>query len=260
MSVLQEIIKNKKEDLAVLKSSVPLSDLKERVKDCGQTRPFGCALKREADDTIRLIAELKKASPSEGVIREDFNLQEILKIYAHKAVYAISVLTEERYFMGSLGNLTGARKATKKPLLRKDFIVDDYQLYESRVYGADAVLLICAALDKYHLADILGLSAELSLECLVEVHNFRELDAALSSGAGIIGINNRDLNTLRTSLNVTFDLVNDIPAGKVVVSESGIHTSEDVKEIASRGIDAILVGTTLMKADDIGKKIDELVG
>ena len=237
-----------------------MSELKARVKNAGDVRPFRTSIKREQHKPVKLIAELKKASPSEGRIREDFNLTEIISIYDKKNVDAISILTEERFFEGSLDYLNKARQITGKPLLRKDFILDDYQVYESRANGADAILLIVAALDKYQLIDLQGLSKELSLECLVEVHDLKELDTALYSGADIIGINNRDLNTLKTTLNTTFDLLKDIPKNKIIVSESGIKTREDVKAIESSRADAILVGTTLMKSADIGKKIDELMG
>jgi indole-3-glycerol phosphate synthase len=260
MNVLQEIVKNKREALGHTKSRVPLAELKTRISDTEKSRPFKAAITRKQNEPIKFIAELKKASPSEGRIRENFNIQEILSIYDKKPVHALSILTEEQYFQGSLDYLNQAKQRTQKPLLRKDFIFDEYQLYESRVNGADAVLLIVASLDKAQLVDLLGLSQELSLECLVEVHNLRELNTALYSQADIIGINNRDLKTLITSLDTTFNLVNDIPEGNVIVSESGIHTRKDVEAIESRRVDAILVGTTLMKAEDIGEKIDELMG
>ncbi|HDZ01235.1 MAG TPA: indole-3-glycerol phosphate synthase TrpC [Nitrospirae bacterium] len=260
MSVLEEILNNKKEELKQTKSSVPLSGLKARLTDVKETRPFKVSVTRGRGEAVKLIAELKKASPSEGRIREDFNVNEIIKTYDKKQVAAISVLTESRYFEGSLDYLNLARSKTEKPLLRKDFIVDDYQIYEARVNGADAVLLITAALDRSHMDDLLGLSKELSLDCLVEVHNHKELDQALRSGADIIGINNRDLVTLKTSIDTTFELLKDIPVGKVIVSESGIHAREHVERLSESNVDAILVGTTIMKAEDIGAKIDELMG
>jgi indole-3-glycerol phosphate synthase len=259
MSILGEIVLNKKNELASVKRSVPLSELKARLADIGPPRNFKDAITRDRGP-VRLIAELKKMSPSRGLIREDFDLPEIISVYNAKDVSAISVLTEKRYFGGSLEFLDEARKRTPKPLLRKDFIVDDYQLYEARVHSADAVLLIAASLEKSLLGDLYGLAAELSLDSLVEVHTWKELDAALSCGADIIGINNRDLSTLNISLNVTFGMLKDIPEGIVVVSESGINSRADVESIESTGIDAVLVGTTLMQADDIGAKIDELMG
>jgi indole-3-glycerol phosphate synthase len=259
MSILQEILKYKKEELKQRKSIISLKEIKTRLKDIPPTKDFKTAIKREKNQTIKLIAEIKRASPSEGVIRVDFDLSEIASVYDSKDVSAISVLTEERFFQGSLDYLNNVRRTTKKSLLRKDFIIDDYQVYESRLNGADAILLIVAALDRSQLAELQGLSNELSLECLIEVHNLKELDIALYSGVEIIGINNRDLNTSQIDLNTTFELLKDIPDNKVIVSESGINTRGDVKAIESTRADAILVGTTLMKAKDIGAKIDELL-
>ncbi len=260
MGILHEILRNKMEELKHSKKSVPLNDLKARLRDVEAPRLFKEAVKREQSHPVNLIAEIKKASPSEGIIKKDFNVSEIISIYDRKAVNAVSVLTDQRFFKGRLDYLGIVRQKTVKPLLRKDFIIDEYQVYESRAGGADAILLIVTALDKHHLTDLLGLSKELSLECLVEVHNLKELDTALSCEADIIGINNRNLNTLQISLSTTFELVKDIPEGKIIVSESGINTRNDVKAIEAVKVDAILVGTTLMKAQDIGVKIDELLG
>lgn len=260
MSVLQEIVQNKKQELRQRKGSVPLDEVKTRARDSEAVRPFREVLRRKNRGPLRLIAELKKASPSEGRIRQDFNVSDIISIYDEKDVSAISILTEERYFEGSLDYLAQARRITKKPLLRKDFIFDEYQVYESRANGADALLLIVASLAKSQLEDLLGLSGELSLECLVEVHTLKELDTALNSGAEIIGINNRDLKTLTTNLSTTFELLKDIPDDKIIVSESGIYTRQDIEAIESSRADAVLVGTTIMRAEDIGVKIDELTG
>jgi indole-3-glycerol phosphate synthase len=260
MSVLQEIVKNKKQELEQRKRIVPLDEVKARARGSEAVRPLREVLRRKNSEPLRLIAELKKASPSEGRIRQDFNVSDIISIYDEKDVSAISVLTEERYFEGSLDYLAQARAITKKPLLRKDFLFDDYQVYESRASGADALLLIVASLAPSQLEDLLGLAGELSLECLVEVHTLKELDTALSSGAELIGINNRDLKTLTTNLNITFELLKDIPADKIIVSESGIHTRQDIESIESSNVDAVLVGTTIMRTEDIGAKIDELMG
>lgn len=259
MSILREIVRNKKNELESVKRNVPLSGLKARLSDLDPARPFKEAIVRK-NGPVRLIAELKKASPSKGLIRADFDLTHIVSVYDAKDVAAVSVLTEQRFFGGSLDFLEEARKRTQKPLLRKDFIFDDYQVYEARANKADALLLIAAALEKSHLSDLYGLSTELSLDCLVEVHNWKELDSALSCGAEIIGINNRDLSTLNISLNVTFGMLKDIPEDITVVSESGIKNRSDVESIQSTRVDAILVGTTIMQADDIGAKIDELLG
>ncbi len=260
MSILNDILKNKKEELQAAKISVPLAELKAMVKDVKPIKEFRNAVKREMNGPVKVIAEIKKASPSEGLIRKDFNLPEIVPIYNKKDVAAISVLTEERYFSGKLDFLNKTRKKTVKPLLRKDFIFDEYQVYESRVNHADAILLIVAALEKSQLGDLFELAKSLTLDCLVEVHDWKELDMALYCGAEIIGINNRDLKTLNINLKTTFDLLKDIPDDRIVISESGISTRADVQTVEATQTDAILVGTTLMKAEDIGKKIDELMG
>jgi indole-3-glycerol phosphate synthase len=260
MSILNEILQSKKEELGHTKGTVTLSDLKARILDMEPAIPFRQSIARTAGSPIKLIAELKKASPSKGLIREDFNVPEIVSVYNSKDVAAISVLTEERYFQGKLPYLGEARKRTLKPLLRKDFIFDDYQIFEARANGADAVLLIVAALERSRLSDLYGRAQEMGLDCLIEVHSFRELDTALYCGADIIGINNRNLMTLDISLNMTFELLKDIPQDKTVVSESGINSRADVESIEATATDAILVGTTLMKSPDIGKKIDELLG
>ncbi|MBI4686375.1 MAG: indole-3-glycerol phosphate synthase TrpC [Nitrospirae bacterium] len=261
MSVLEEILKHKREDLKRIKSALPLQELKTRIKDTPQTQSFKSAIKRQENAPLRLIAEIKKASPSKGLIRADFNLSDIASVYnENEGVSAISVLTEEKFFQGSLTYLKEARRITQKPLLRKDFIFDEYQVYEARANSADAILLIAACLEKAQLIDLQGLARELSLDTLVEVHDFKELDMALRSDAEIIGINNRDLKTLKIDINKTFELLRDIPSGKIIVSESGISTREDVKMLESSRVDAMLVGTTIMKTKDIKTKIDELLG
>jgi len=259
MGMLEEILRNKREELREKKGALALRELRQRVRDAGPVRGFGEAIRRDAG-RLRLIAEVKRASPSMGVIREDLDLLGIISIYEKSRVDAISILTDERFFGGSINHLKTAREATTRPLLRKDFIIDEYQIYEARAYGADAVLLIVSALERSQLADLMALAGELSLDCLVEVHNLRELDMALYCNAVIIGINNRDLRTLEVDLDTTFNLIKDIPEGRIVVSESGINSRADVQRIDSAGVDAILVGTSLMEAEDIGSRIDELMG
>lgn len=239
------------------KIAVSLSDLKAEAKDAPDTRDFKGSISRE---TISLIAEIKKASPIKGIIREDFNPSEIARIYEDNGADAISVLTEEDFFKGEDTYLRDIRKITGIPLLRKDFIFDEYQVYESRVLGADAILLITSILDKSQLTEYIGLSKELGMDPLVEVHHWKELDKALQSGADIIGINNRDLESFMTDINVTIELIRDIPEGKIVVSESGVSTREDVERLEAAGVKAILVGEALMKSRDIGGKIKELMG
>jgi indole-3-glycerol phosphate synthase len=256
--ILDEIIAYKKEELAGTKLRVPLADVRSRAADAGPARGFGRAL--AAGKGIRLIAEVKKASPSKGVIRPDFDPVGIAGAYERSGAACISVLTEQKYFQGSLGYLGAIRQAVGLPLLRKDFIVDPYQIFEARAAGADAVLLIAACLERRRLEDYLGIAAEAGLDVLVESHTARELDASLSAGAAIIGINNRDLSSFAVSLETTFAMLKDIPDDRTVVSESGIGTRDDVARLERAGVDAILVGESLMRERDIEKKVKELLG
>ena len=256
--ILDEIISHKKEELAETKRRSPLSDIKAKASDAGPTRRAAESL--SAGNGIRLIAEVKKASPSQGVIREDFDPVVIARIYATSGASCISVLTEERYFKGKLEYLGQIRKAVGLPLLRKDFIIDEYQIYEARAAGADAVLLIVACLERTRLEDFLGIAGQAGLDALVEAHTYKELDRALLAGASLVGINNRDLSTFKVSLRTSLDLVRDIPDDRIVVSESGINTRADVLALQKAGVDAILVGESLMREKDIGKKVKELLG
>ena len=260
MSILREILRHKKAELSSTKRLSPLADLKARIRDEKSTVSFQEALKRMPGGPIRLIAEVKKASPSKGLIREDFNVRDIVSTYNKKAVAAVSVLTEERYFGGRIDYLTLARNSTAKPLLRKDFIFDEYQVYEARAYRADAILLIVSALEKSHLADLYALAQELTLDCLVEVHDLKELETALDCNAGIIGLNNRNLKTLNINLKTTAELLKEIPDGTIIVSESGYESRRDIESVSLTKTDAVLIGTAIMKSEDIGAKIDELLG
>ncbi len=260
MNILNSIVQTKKDVVKESKLRLPISDIKARIKDIPGARAFASSIKRQASGPIKFIAEIKKASPSNGVIREDFNPEEIARVYAEKGAAAISVLTEERYFHGRLDYINQVKTVAAVPVLRKDFIFDDYQIYESRAFGADAILLITAILTKNQITDFLGIAGGLSLDCLVEVHHWKELDTALYAGARIIGINNRDLNTMTVDLNTTFELLKDIPHNLIVVSESGIKTRADVERLEKSRADAMLVGTSLMQAEDIGARLDELLG
>jgi len=259
VSILDRITEKKRERLIHAKGTVPLRDLKARITDTERPRNFRTAIKR-GERHIRVIAEIKKASPSGGVIREDFNLLGIAQIYEEKAVDAISVLTEEDFFLGDVRYVPVVKQAVTRPVLRKDFIIDEYQIYESRVYGADALLLIASLLGMSQAAEYLHLCGELGLSVLFEVHSFDELEKAMRLNADIIGINNRDLSTLSVDLHTTSFLKKEIPSGRIVVSESGIKTRNDVLNLDKNGIDAVLIGTSLMKSRDIGKKLDELRG
>ena len=258
LMILDEIVAYKKEELAGTKRFVPLADQKKRAADAGPVRGFGKAL--SAGAAIRLIAEVKKASPSKGIIREDFDPVSIAKTYEASGASCLSVLTEKKYFQGSLDYLGTIRKAVGLPLLRKDFIVDEYQIFEARAAGADAILLIAACLERRQIEDYLGIAAHLGLDVLVESHTLKELDASLHAGARIVGINNRDLSSFTVSLQTTFDLLKDIPDDRIVVSESGIRTRDDVVRLQNAGVDAVLVGESLMREKDIGRKVKELLG
>jgi indole-3-glycerol phosphate synthase len=260
MDILTTITRKKAERLANSKGLVPLKELKRAIAGAdNKTRDFESAL-RAGKGEIRLIAELKKASPSRGLIRPGFDPVAIASLYERKPVSALSVLTEEDFFQGSLSYLTAVREVTSRPVLRKDFIFDDYQIYESKAHSADALLLIAAVLEKNQAQEYLHLAGELNLGVLFEVHNEEDLEKALSVKAGIIGINNRDLKTLKIDLSTTLRLKKDIPHDRIVVSESGIRNRDDVVTLMDAGVAAILVGTSLMAAKDIGAKIDELMG
>jgi indole-3-glycerol phosphate synthase len=257
--ILQKIVAVKREDVERLKSDVPLSALRERMAAQANALDFAGALR---GDSVRVIAEVKKASPSRGVLRADFDPVEIATVYVENGAAAISVLTNVEFFQGSIGNLeTVGSIAHPKgvPVLRKEFIFDPYQVYEARAYGADALLLIVAMLSAEELASLMALTAECGMQALVEVHDEDELRIALDAGADIIGINNRDLRTFVTDLAVTERLASRVPAGKVIISESGIATRDDVKRVRKAGANAILVGESLVVSDDIGAKLRELL-
>jgi len=256
--ILDDIIVNKKEELAATKRRSSLSDIKARAAHTGPTRGFGKALSKGMG--IHLIAEVKKASPSKGVIREDFEPVKIARIYEESGASCLSVLTEKKFFQGELEYLGMIRKAVGLPLLRKDFIIDEYQIFEAKATGADAMLLIAACLEKQQIVDFLGIADGQGLDVLVESHTYKELDRSLLAGAMIVGVNNRDLATFNVSLQTTLDLLKDIPDDRIVVSESGIKTRDDVIMLEKAGLDAILVGESLMREKDIGKKTKELLG
>ena len=257
--ILQQIVADNLLELETRKSSYPLAELQKVALEQPPPLDFASAL---CGDRIQLIAEVKKASPSRGIIRPDFNPVEIAQTYASNGASAISVLTETRYFQGSLNHLkdiSNALGSKRPPLLRKDFITDPYQVYESRAYGADSLLLIVAILSLQKLKELLGLSHELGMSCLVEVHNEAELEIALRSRARIIGINNRNLKTFTVDLTTTERLRPLIPKDKIVVSESGIKNRHDIEKLKQWGVDAVLIGESLMSAPDIAAKMKELL-
>ena len=235
----------------------PRSALEQRCGELGGTRDFEAAL-TPPPGGVRLIAEVKKASPSRGVLAETFDPVPLAVTYAQHGAAAISVLTDEKYFQGSLDLLTMIRAAVAVPLLRKDFMLDEYQLWESRAAGADAILLIVSILDAPRLSDLLAGAKGLGLAALVEAHTAEEVEVALSVGARIIGINNRDLRTFQTRVETTLSLLPLIPSGPIVVSESGFAHAADVRRVVAAGAHAVLVGEGLVKAVDVGAKVREL--
>lgn len=255
---LKEIIQKKKERIIFAKQSLPEEDLKIKIQGLPAARPFIEAISKPR--VISLIAELKKASPSRGIIRPDFNHLEIARTYQEAGVQAVSLLTEEDFFLGSLTYLSEVRSLINLPIIRKDFILEPYQVYESRFYGADAILLIADLLTKDTLSELMDIASSLGLDCLVEVHTEKELKKTLNLKAALIGINNRDLRTLEVDLKTTERIFPLIPKDKIVVVESGIKSAQDVLFLKILGINAVLIGEALMESADIAKKVEQLMG
>jgi indole-3-glycerol phosphate synthase len=257
LSVLDRIVEATREEIERRREIVPLTRLESALRERPASRPFQQALTRPG---ISVIAEHKRRSPSAGPIREGSDVVEVVTAYERGGAAALSVLTERFHFDGSLDDLEAARVATHLPVLRKDFIVDPYQLYESAAVGADAVLLIVAALEPEELLALHREALALDLDVLVEVHDEEELEAALEVEAEVIGLNNRNLEDFSVSLERTYELLSDVPAGKIVVSESGFSTREELDELDRVGVDAVLIGETLMRAQDIEAACLELTG
>jgi indole-3-glycerol phosphate synthase len=253
--MLDKIVIQKREEVERRKKVLPLTYLKDCI--ARQKPPLDLALALKSDH-IRLIAEVKQASPSRGMLNPNLNPTELAKTYAEGGAAAISVLTEANYFKGSIDYLTAIREVVGLPLLRKDFIFDTHQVYESRAYGADALLLIVAILSQEQLKELLWLSHSLGLKCLVEVHSEVEVARALQSSAEIIGINNRDLNTFTVDLATTYRLRPLIPKEKTVVSESGIKSRDEVEKLEEWGVNAVLLGEALLTCGDVLSKMREL--
>jgi len=254
--MLDKIIAQKREAVEQRKKAVPLTYLRERI--AGQKPPLDLASALKGDH-IRLIAEVKKASPSRGLLSPKLNPTELAQTYAEGGAVAISVLTEENYFMGRIEDLAEIKEVVGLPLLRKDFIFDNYQVYESRAYGADALLLIAGILSQGQLKELVSLSRSLGLRCLVEVHSQGEVEMVVLSEAEIIGINNRDLHTFAVDIDTTRRLRPLIPKEKMVVSESGITSRKDMEKLREWGVDAVLVGEALITDNDVRAKMKELL-
>jgi len=256
---LKYIVAHKKEKILLAKQQLPEEELKSRLQALGPTRPFIEAIRKPHQ--ISLIAEIKKASPSAGVIRQDFFVQDIARTYQESGVQAISVLTEEDYFQGNISYLGDVKGITGLPVMRKDFILEPYQIYESRFFGADAVLLIADILTQDVIAEMLDIAAGLGLAALVEVHEEKELKKVLKlKKANLIGINNRDLHTLEVDFNTTQSLFTLIPKDKIVVVESGIKSYQDILFLKILGVSAVLIGEAFMSSPDIQRKVEEVMG
>ncbi len=257
--ILTDILDNKRIELAETKKRLPLRELEVRAANSPAPRDFIAVLK---GTDMKIIAEIKRASPSKGTIAADIDPIAVARIFARHGAAAISVLTEARYFMGNIEFLSAINSAlgeSRPPLLRKDFLFDPYQIYEARTYGADAVLLIARIVPPQELQTLIALTRELKMEALVEVHNEAEINTAVESGAAIIGINNRDLDTFRVDLKTTERLRGRIPDDKIVVSESGIRDRTDIAYLRECRVDAVLIGEALIAAPDIAAKMRELL-
>ena len=257
--ILTKIIEHKKKELIERKLHMPLEKFQEMAKEAPSPRGFERALRAaRAAKRPGVIAEIKRASPSKGILRENFNPMEIAASYQMNGASCVSILTDSEFFKGSCAILELSRKTCWLPILRKDFIIDPYQVYETRAVDADCLLLIVAALDDSQMEELYALGKELRLDVLIEVHNEDELDRALKLEPTMIGINNRNLHTFDVSLNTTFDLLEKIPEDCHVVTESGIHTKEDVELMTGKGVNSFLVGEAFMVAENPGEKLKEL--
>ncbi|HUO43965.1 MAG TPA: indole-3-glycerol phosphate synthase TrpC [Burkholderiales bacterium] len=257
--ILMRIVGVKRREVAAAKATKPLAALEAEIKQAGKTRDFIGALRAKiADGEAAVIAEIKKASPSRGVLREQFDPAAIAASYAHHGAACLSVLTDAQFFQGSAGHLQQARASCNLPVLRKDFMIDPYQIYESRALGADCILLIAAVLDDKQLHELETLAHQLHLAVLVEVHDAGELERALQLKTPLIGINNRDLHSFETDLDVTLRLLDDVPTGRIVVTESGITHADDVARMRENEVECFLVGEAFMRAEDPGAELARL--
>jgi indole-3-glycerol phosphate synthase len=257
--ILKKIIARKYEEIAERSSKVSIEDLKQRIETASPPRGFVDAIRTKlANGQAAVIAEIKKASPSKGVLREDFRPAQIAQSYASGGAACLSVLTDADYFQGHEDYLQQAREACDLPVIRKDFIIDPYQVYEARAINADCILLIVAALEDERMRELSELAHELGMDVLVEVHDAEELQRALKLNIPLMGINNRNLRTFETSLDTTLDLLDSIPDDRIVVTESGIHTAEDVVLMRNNQVNTFLVGEAFMRADEPGEKLSEL--
>ena len=260
MHILEKIVASKRKEVAAAEARVPLGQLVERIERRPPARPFLDRLSKPQNGRVNIIAEIKRASPSKGLIRADLDPAEFAAAYESGGAAALSVLTDQEFFRGSVADLERARSATRLPALRKDFIVSPYQIYESAAIGADAILLITRILSPQHLREYLNLSRHLRLDALVEVHSEEELDAATAAGACLVGINNRDLDTFRTDIATSVRLAARLGAHQTGVAESGIHSREELEKIVAAGIFNFLIGESIVRAQDTRGFLSRLVG
>ena len=255
--ILDDIIENKKIEVDFAYSNFPLKDLQSALKDRPRPKDFyDLAINHSG---LKIIAEVKKASPSKGVICENFNPVEIARNYENNGAFAISVLTDEKFFQGKLEYLSDISSEVDIPVLRKDFTIDPYQIFEARYYGADLVLLIASVLETTQLKEFLDITHSLGMNAIVEVHNAMELEKSLEVQSKIIGINNRDLKTFEVSLSTTEQLSKQIPEGQLIISESGIHSKADIEMLVDLGITTFLIGESFMNSEDPGEKLRTLI-
>ncbi|MCA9036670.1 MAG: indole-3-glycerol phosphate synthase TrpC [Planctomycetaceae bacterium] len=257
-TILDEIIEHKRREVAVARAGKPFSELQAQLADAPPVRGFHAAL--SSARAPGLIAEVKKASPSAGIIRQDFDPVTIARTYEAAGAACLSVLTDERFFQGHLDYLRAIREAVRIPVMRKEFVIDRYQVAEARVAGADCVLLIAECLNDQELADLYGYIRDLGMDALIELYDFENTDRVLATGTSLVGINNRDLRTFHTSLDHTFQLKKAIPAEILLVSESGIRTNDDIARLRAANVGAVLVGETLMRQHDIAQAVRDLMG
>ncbi|GAB4436695.1 MAG: indole-3-glycerol phosphate synthase TrpC [bacterium] len=256
---LQRVVKEKKAKVKEWKSKKPLSQIKEQMA-LTEKRPFYELFSVRGSKEVKIIAEIKKASPSKGELIQEFNLETLVKAYDEGGATALSVITEENYFSGSLQFLSRARDLTKLPLLRKDFIVDEYEIYQSKAYGADAVLLISEALERAQIEEYLELASEINLDVLVEIHSIKSYEKLFGCSGFLLGINNRDLYSLKIDLSVSENLIKNIPENQKVVIESGIRDRKDIEKFLALGVGNFLIGTNLVTSDNPSKMLMELRG
>lgn len=259
-NLLTQIVENKKIELREDRLKLPLTEIKARLRDVASVRNFSEAISVPKGKSLNLIAEIKKRSPLKGTLIEELKVTTLSKKYEEGGAAAISVITEKKFFEGSPEYISLAKGASNLPVLRKDFLIDEYHIYEARYLGADALLLIAAILEPTVLSDFIALTSELGMSSLVEVHSEKELEKALKAEANIIGINNRNLRTFKVDVNTTFRIMKEIPDGKIVVSESGIYSRDDITRLADAGVHAALVGEAIITSGNVVKKIKELIG